>query len=147
KKNAEADRRGKIAGIFCKAVEKAILVEATEENVRYWVEGARMRPDEIALCLLNAREISETFAAVADLLVQMYPEAASAEDGELENGEIPEFEPDSEDGVPEGFPDGDNFPESEAASEDGDVSELEANPEDGEPDDGGADGDGGEDGV
>lgn len=150
KKNAEADRRGKIAGIFCKAVEKAILVEATEENVRYWVEGARMRPDEIALCLRNAREISETFAAVADLLVQMYPDAAAAEDGELENGEIPESETDPEDGEPmedEGFPDSDDSPESNVASEDGDVPELEANPEDGEPEDGGADGDGGEDGV
>ena len=40
--NAEIDRRGKVANIFCKAYEKASLLTATEENVRCWTEGTRM---------------------------------------------------------------------------------------------------------
>lgn len=45
--DAEADRRGKIAGLFCKAYERAVLLTPTLENVRIWVENTRMRPDEI----------------------------------------------------------------------------------------------------
>ena len=36
--DAEANRRGKIAGLFCKAFEKAVLLTPTEENVRIWTE-------------------------------------------------------------------------------------------------------------
>ena len=45
--DAEAEHRGKIAGLFCKAFERAVLLTPTEENVRLWVEGTRMRSDEI----------------------------------------------------------------------------------------------------
>lgn len=41
--DAEADRRGKIAGLFCKAFERAVLLTPSEENVRIWVECTRMR--------------------------------------------------------------------------------------------------------
>ena len=36
-KDAEIDREGKIAGVFCKAYEKAVLLDPTEENVRIWL--------------------------------------------------------------------------------------------------------------
>ena len=40
--DAEADRRGRIADLFCKAFEKAVLLTPTEENVRIWTECTRM---------------------------------------------------------------------------------------------------------
>ena len=36
KKDAETERLSRIAGVFCKAFEKAALPEPTEENVRIW---------------------------------------------------------------------------------------------------------------
>ena len=47
KSDAEADRRGKIAGLFCKAYERAVLLTPTEENVRIWTECTRMTREEI----------------------------------------------------------------------------------------------------
>ena len=66
--DAEADRRGKIAGLFCKAFERAVLLTPSEENVRLWVEGTRMRTDEIEDSVKEARELSGVFAAIADIL-------------------------------------------------------------------------------
>lgn len=37
-KNAEIDRKAKIANLYCKAFEKSILLEVTEENVRIWTD-------------------------------------------------------------------------------------------------------------
>ena len=39
--DAEAEHRGKVAALFCKAFERAVLLTPTEENVRFWVEGTR----------------------------------------------------------------------------------------------------------
>lgn len=69
----EADRRGKIAKLFCQAFEKAVQLTPTEENVRIWVEGTRMRPDEIEDSVKEARELSEMFAAIADVLETLVP--------------------------------------------------------------------------
>ncbi|MBQ9348331.1 MAG: ParB N-terminal domain-containing protein [Oscillibacter sp.] len=99
RKDAEADRRGKIAAQFCKAVEKSIILEATEENIRLWVEGARMRPDEIALYARESREISEIFAKTADLLETLYP-AESIADAPDQESDAPEAEALPEDGEP-----------------------------------------------
>ena len=71
--DAEADRRGKIAGLFCKAFERAVLLTPTEENVRFWVEGTRMRPDEIEDSVKEARELAEVFSAIAGILETMIP--------------------------------------------------------------------------
>ncbi len=71
--DAEADRRGKIAALFCKAFERAVLLTPTEENVRFWVEGTRMRPDEIEDSVKEARELSETFSTIADILESFLP--------------------------------------------------------------------------
>ena len=64
----EAERRGKIAKLFCQAFEKAVLLTPTEENIRIWVEGTRMRPNEIEDSVKEARELSEMFSAIADVL-------------------------------------------------------------------------------
>ena len=76
--DAEADRRGKIASLFCKAFERAVLLTPTEENVRIWVENTRMRPDEIEDSVKEARELAETFSAIADVLERLLPQGEEA---------------------------------------------------------------------
>ena len=66
--DAEAEHRGKIARLFCKAFERAVLLTPTEENVRLWVEGTRMRPDEIEDSMKEAYELAQTFQTIGDLL-------------------------------------------------------------------------------
>ena len=66
--DAEADRKGKIAGQFCKAFEQAVALTPTEENVRCWTEGSRMTPDELADMVAEARELAATFGAIADII-------------------------------------------------------------------------------
>ena len=80
--DAEADRRGKIAGLFCKAFERAVLLTPTEENVRLWVEGARMRTNEIEDSMKDARNLSGVFSTIADILERMLPIEVDAEGGE-----------------------------------------------------------------
>ena len=78
--DAEAEHRGKIAGLFCKAFERAVQLTPTENNVRLWVEGTRMRTDEIEDSMKEARELSGVFSAIADILERMLPvEAGGAE--------------------------------------------------------------------
>ena len=64
----EAEHRGKIAGLFCKAFERAVLLTPTEENVRLWVEGTRMRSDEIEDSIKEAYELAQTFQTIGDIL-------------------------------------------------------------------------------
>lgn len=59
--DAEADRRGKIAGLFCKAYEKAVLLTPTEENVRIWTECTRMTQEEIKDSVQESYELAQTF--------------------------------------------------------------------------------------
>ena len=68
--NAEIDRRGKVANIFCKAYEKAALLTAAEEDVRCWTEGTRMTPEELQDTVKESREIAQVFAAIADIIEQ-----------------------------------------------------------------------------
>ena len=75
--DAEADRRGKVAALFCKAFERAVLLTPTEENVRFWVEGTRMRPDEIEDSAKEARELAGVFTTIAGILETMIPERAA----------------------------------------------------------------------
>ena len=51
----DSARRHKIAGLFCKAFEKAVLLTPTEENVRIWAECTRMNQDEIRDSAQEAR--------------------------------------------------------------------------------------------
>ncbi len=72
--DAESDRRHKIAGLFCKAFERAVLLTPTEENVRIWTECTRMTAEEISDSAQEARELSEAFATIADILTKMIPQ-------------------------------------------------------------------------
>ncbi len=69
--DAESDHRHKIAGLFCKAFERAVLLTPTEENVRIWTECTRMTAEEISDSVREARELSEVFATIADILEKM----------------------------------------------------------------------------
>ena len=69
-KDAEIDQRSRIAGLFCKVFEKAVLLEPTEENVRAWVECTRMNQDEMEDTVKEARELAETFSSIADIMEQ-----------------------------------------------------------------------------
>ena len=66
--DAESDCRHKIAGLFCKAFERAVLLTPTEENVRIWTQCTRMTPEEIADNAKEARELAEVFASIAGIL-------------------------------------------------------------------------------
>ena len=69
-KDAEIDQRSRIAGLFCTAFEKAVLLEPTEENVRIWVECTRMNQEEMKDTVKEARELAETFSSIADIMEQ-----------------------------------------------------------------------------
>ena len=71
--DAEADRRGRIADLFCKAFEKAVLLTPTEENVRIWAECTRMTREEIEDSVKDARELAEVFSAIAGILETLLP--------------------------------------------------------------------------
>ena len=67
----DSARRHKIAGLFCKAFEKAVLLTPIEENVRIWAECTRMNQDEIRDSAQEARELAEVFTAIANILGTM----------------------------------------------------------------------------
>ena len=66
--DAEAERRGKTAKLFCKVYEKAVLLTPTVENVRDWVTGTRMRPDEIEDSIKESYELAQTIQTIGDVL-------------------------------------------------------------------------------
>ena len=66
--DAEAERRGKTAKLFCKVYEKAVLLTPTVENVRDWVTGTRMRLDEIEDSIKESYELAQTFQTIGDVL-------------------------------------------------------------------------------
>lgn len=66
--DAEADRRGKTAALFCKAYERAVLLTPTEENVRCWTDGTRMTPEELADTVAESRELAGVFSDIADII-------------------------------------------------------------------------------
>ena len=68
--DAEVDRRGKIANLFCKAFERAVLLTPSEENVRIWAECTRMTPEELADTVKEARDLAQVFHAIADVIEQ-----------------------------------------------------------------------------
>ena len=66
--DVETSRRSKIAGTFCKAYEKAVLVTPTEEHVRIWVECTRMTPEEMEDTVRESEELAKMFAEVARII-------------------------------------------------------------------------------
>jgi len=92
KHNAEIDRKAKIASLFCKAFEKAILLEVTKENVRIWTDCCRMRDNEIFDSAKEAEEIAESFTKIAkiireEILPVGYKQPSSVWDNLEEDGE------------------------------------------------------------
>ena len=73
-KDAEIDRCSKIAGVFCKAFEKALMLDPTEENIRIWAECTRMTREEMEDTVREARELSEVFTAIASIMERILPE-------------------------------------------------------------------------
>ncbi len=83
--DAEADRRHKIAGLFCKAFKRAVLLTPTAENVHIWVECTRMRPDEIEDSVKESYELAQVFQTIGDLLrEEMQPK--ERQDNECSDG-------------------------------------------------------------
>lgn len=82
--DAETSRRSKIAGTFCKAYEKAVLVTPTEENVRIWVECTRMTPEEMEDTVRESEELAEMFTEVARIIREQIipPDWRSADQSE-----------------------------------------------------------------
>ncbi len=68
KSDAEIDRRSKLAKEISTAFSKAIRIEATEENVRCWVECTRMTVPEMGDSIKEAREIAEIFDTIAEII-------------------------------------------------------------------------------
>ena len=66
--DAELDRKGKIATTFSKGFEKAVQIDPSPENVRVWVETARMTPLEIDNMAKEAEELSANFALIAQII-------------------------------------------------------------------------------
>ena len=71
--DAESNRRHKIAGLFCKAFERAVLLTPSEENVCIWAECTRMTPEEIMDSAKEAHELAEVFSTIAGILETMVP--------------------------------------------------------------------------
>ena len=78
----ETDRRSKIAGQFCKAFEKSLLLRPTAENIGYWVEFCLLQTREIKHAIDEARQLSKMYASIEAILRATYPEAAAALDEE-----------------------------------------------------------------
>ena len=88
-KDEEIDRRSKIAGVFCKAFEKAVLLDPTEENVRIWAECTRMTREEMEDTVREARQLSEVFTAIADRMEHILPERSGPLVKEMVSLDVP----------------------------------------------------------
>ena len=66
--DAVVDQRTRIANVFCKAYERAVLLTPTTENVRFWVEGTRMTPAELEDTVYDSYELAETFRKIGDII-------------------------------------------------------------------------------
>ena len=95
KQDAEIDRKGKIAALFCKAYEKAVLLTPSEENVRCWTDGTRMTPEEMRDTVKESRELAEVFRTSADIIEQKILPAdwRCVDAGNEENGTQPDRNP------------------------------------------------------
>lgn len=66
--DAKADYRHKVAALFCKAYERAVLLTPTLGNVRCWVECTHMRPNEVEDSVKESYELARVFQTIGDLL-------------------------------------------------------------------------------
>ena len=66
-KDAEIDRRTKIAKRFCTVYEKVNLLEVNEDYIRIWVDCTRMKPDEIADAAEESYRHGAMFYKIGDI--------------------------------------------------------------------------------
>ena len=70
KRDAETDRRTRIALSFSRAFEHATQLTPTKENVYCWTDCSRMKPSEMSLNAAIARQLGQTFFTIADIIEQ-----------------------------------------------------------------------------
>ena len=68
KSGAKHSRQNRSACAFSTVFEKAVRLEAEEENVRRWVTERRMNADEMEMMVRDAVKISETFYNIGNIL-------------------------------------------------------------------------------
>lgn len=61
-------RKENISKLFCKAFEKTALLEATEDNIRAWVECTRMTPAEMSDTVVDSLNLSQVFQDIAEIM-------------------------------------------------------------------------------
>ena len=71
KNDEKIESRTKTAGLFIKAFASCIHLKPTEENVACWVDCTRMTRRAIQNAINEAKDYSEVFAAIAEILEQM----------------------------------------------------------------------------
>lgn len=67
-RNKKIDEDTKTAKLFCTAFEKGVQVKATEANVRAWLDYAGVRFEHFDSMISEARQISDTFADIAQII-------------------------------------------------------------------------------
>ena len=79
-KDAEVERKGRVAKQICTAFEKSFLMQPTEENIRIWIDYAGIRSDMVDDMIGQAEDLSKRYAAFAEILRKMKPEDWRAQD-------------------------------------------------------------------
>lgn len=94
KKLRKIDSDTKTAKLFCAAFEKGVQVEATEENVRAWLDYAGVRAEHFDSLISDARQIADAFAAIAEIITKIKPkdwrasnEAEAEHEADTDSGE------------------------------------------------------------
>ncbi len=67
-KDAEVERKGRIAKQICTAFEKSFLMQPTEENIRIWIDYAGIRSDMVGDMVVQAEDLSKRYATFAKIL-------------------------------------------------------------------------------
>ena len=62
------NQRTRIANMFCKAYERAVLLTPTLENVRIWTECTWMTLAELEDTVYDSYELAETFRKIGDII-------------------------------------------------------------------------------
>lgn len=88
-KDAEVERKGKIAKQICTAFEKSFLMQPTEENIRIWIDYAGIRSDMVDDMIGQAEELSARYTRFAEILKEIKPTDWRAAD-ETETDDTPE---------------------------------------------------------
>jgi hypothetical protein len=88
-KDAEVERKGKVAKQICTAFEKSFLMQPTEENIRIWIDYAGIRSDMVDDMIGQAEELSARYARFAEILKEIKPTDWRAAD-ETEPNDTPE---------------------------------------------------------